>query len=54
MLNFPLRIVFILYVPSTFRSNCSLVFCDKVVHRLDLVHSKCIGNERIAKIRAPQ
>ena len=41
--------IFIFYIAATFRSRCSLmVFCIKVVLRLDLVHSKYIGNiERI-------
>ena len=47
-LDFTLGTVFIFYVAATSRSRCSLVFCNKVVLKLDLVHSKYTGNrERI-------
>ena len=49
--NFTLGTVFIFYIAATSRSRCSLVFCIKVVLRLDLVHSKYTGNsERIRRL----
>ena len=55
MLNFTLGTVFIFYIAATSRSRCSLVFCIKVVLRLDLVHSKYTGSgERIPRwIKSP-
>ena len=55
MLNFNLGTVFIFYIAATSRSRCSLVFCIKVVLRLDLVHSKYTGSgERIPRwIKSP-
>ena len=49
MLGFTLGTIFIFYIAATSRSRCSLVFCIKVVLRLDLVHSKYTGNSE--KIR---
>ena len=43
-LDFTLGTVFIFYIAATSRSRCSLVFCNKVVLKLDLVHSKYTGN----------
>ena len=54
MLNFTLVTVFIFYTAATFRSGCSLVFCNKVVLRLALVHSKYTGNREISVVRIPQ
>ena len=48
ILNFTLGTVFVFNIAATCRSRCSLLFCIKVVLRLDLVHSKYTGNrERI-------
>ena len=42
------RNYFFFYIAATSRSRCALVFCIKVVLRLELVHSKYTGNrERI-------
>ena len=54
LLNFTLTMDFIFYVVVTSRSNCSLVFCSKIVFRLALAHSRYIGNWETAVIRIPR
>ena len=44
MLNFTLGTVFIFNISATSRSRCSLLFCIKVVLRLDVFRSKYTGN----------
>ena len=54
ILNFTLATGVIFYIATTSRSNCSLVFCGKIVFRLALVRSKYTGNREIAVIRIPR
>ena len=49
MLNFTLGSVFIFYIVPTSRGRYFLVFCIKVVLRLDLVHSKHTANREIIR-----
>ena len=44
--------IFIYYIAATSRGRYSLVFCIKVVLRLDFVHSKHRNNSAINKIPA--
>ena len=53
MLNFGLAIGVIFYIATTSRSNCPLVFRNKVVLKVALVHSKYTGNREIPVIRIP-